>query len=59
MRAVIYDEFGRLPQVVEVHAPGCPPDGVVVRVAATGLCRGAWNGWRGGAPDPPATAWSR
>lgn len=47
MRAVVYDEFGQLPRVVEVDAPSCPPDGVVVRVAATGLCRSDWHGWRG------------
>ena len=39
MRAVVYDEFGRTPRVVEVDAPSCPRDWVVVRVAATGLCR--------------------
>jgi len=47
MRAVMYDEFGQLPRVVTVDDPRCPPDGVVIRVAATGLCRSDWHGWRG------------
>ncbi|PZF60754.1 alcohol dehydrogenase [Curtobacterium sp. MCBD17_034] len=47
MRAVRYDAFGAQPSVVEVDAPACPPDGVVVRVAATGVCRSDWHAWRG------------
>jgi alcohol dehydrogenase len=51
MRAVIYTEFGAVPTVQEVSAPDCPPGGVVIRVAATGLCRSDWHGWRGHDPD--------
>jgi alcohol dehydrogenase len=51
MRAVVYDEFGTPPVVREVPPPGCPPDGVVVRVRATGLCRSDWHGWVGHDPD--------
>jgi alcohol dehydrogenase len=51
MRAVVYDEFGAPPAVREVPAPACPPDGVVVRVRATGLCRSDWHGWLGHDPD--------
>ncbi|MBD0735357.1 zinc-dependent alcohol dehydrogenase family protein [Streptomyces sp. CBMA29] len=47
MRAVVFEEFGRMPEVREVADPGCPPDGVVVRVEATGLCRSDWHGWLG------------
>jgi alcohol dehydrogenase len=47
MRAVRFDQFRQLPQVVDVADPACPDDGVVVRVAATGLCRSDWHGWRG------------
>lgn len=47
MRAVVYDQFGELPQVAEVDDPACPPDGVVIRVGATGLCRSDWHGWQG------------
>lgn len=47
MRAVVYDEFGQLPRVAMVDDPHCPPNGVVIRVAATGLCRSDWHGWQG------------
>lgn len=47
MRAVIYDEPGSMPEVREVPEPVCPPDGVVVEVAATGLCRSDWHAWQG------------
>ncbi|HEY5988319.1 MAG TPA: alcohol dehydrogenase catalytic domain-containing protein, partial [Streptosporangiaceae bacterium] len=51
MRAVLYEEFGRLPVVREVPDPGPPHDGVVIRVEATGLCRSDWHGWMGHDPD--------
>ncbi|MBX3094525.1 MAG: zinc-dependent alcohol dehydrogenase family protein [Cryobacterium sp.] len=47
MRAVRFDVFGALPQLVEVAAPVCPPRGVIVRVHATGLCRSDWHAWMG------------
>ncbi|MCM0640010.1 alcohol dehydrogenase catalytic domain-containing protein [Cellulomonas wangsupingiae] len=47
MRAVVVDEFGTTPQVRRVPDPVCPPDGVVVRVAATGVCRSDWHAWQG------------
>lgn len=47
MRAVLYEQFGRLPKVVEVTDPNCPPAGVVIAVEATGLCRSDWHGWMG------------
>ncbi|WAX58156.1 zinc-dependent alcohol dehydrogenase family protein [Jatrophihabitans cynanchi] len=51
MRAVLFERFGELPQVHEVPDPVCPPDGAVVRVAATGLCRSDWHAWTGHDPD--------
>src|SRR4051794_9554153 len=51
MRAVIYDRFGALPEVRDVPDPGPPAGGVLIRVAATGLCRSDWHGWRGHDPD--------
>jgi alcohol dehydrogenase len=51
MRAVVYDSFRETPVLREVDGPVCPPDGVVVRVEATGLCRSDWHGWRGHDPD--------
>ncbi|MEV7087914.1 alcohol dehydrogenase catalytic domain-containing protein [Streptomyces sp. NPDC093085] len=48
MRAVVFEEFGRLPEVRDdVPDPEPAPDGVVVRVEATGLCRSDWHGWMG------------
>ena len=37
--------------VREVAAPEPPPGGVVVRVAASGICRSDWHGWQGHDPD--------
>ncbi len=47
MRAVLVEEFGRLPEVRGVPDPVPPAGGVVVRVEATGLCRSDWHGWAG------------
>lgn len=51
MRAVVYEQFGAVPVLREVPDPAPPPDGVVVSVAASGLCRSDWHGWRGHDPD--------
>ncbi|MFF5179638.1 zinc-dependent alcohol dehydrogenase family protein [Micromonospora sp. NPDC000316] len=55
MRAVIFDEFGALPEVRDVPDPAPPPGGAVIRVEATGLCRSDWHGWQGHDSDirPP------
>jgi alcohol dehydrogenase len=47
VRAVVIDAFGVPPELREVPEPACPPDGVVVAVEATGLCRSDWHGWLG------------
>ncbi|MEW2547027.1 zinc-binding dehydrogenase [Streptomyces sp. NPDC047002] len=47
MRAVVFEEFGAAPAVREVPDPAPAPDGVVVRVEASGLCRSDWHGWMG------------
>ncbi|MGQ0837214.1 zinc-dependent alcohol dehydrogenase family protein [Actinokineospora sp.] len=47
MRAVVFEEFGVLPRVREVDDPVPGPDGVVVAVEATGLCRSDWHAWQG------------
>ena len=52
MRAVIYRESGRLPVVTDVDEPRCAPDGVVLRVGATGVCRSDWHSWLGHDPVP-------
>ncbi|MCZ7438680.1 alcohol dehydrogenase catalytic domain-containing protein [Micromonospora sp. WMMC241] len=51
MRAVVFDEFGAWPEVRLVADPTPAPDGVVLRVGATGLCRSDWHGWQGHDPD--------
>ncbi|MCW2811793.1 MAG: alcohol dehydrogenase [Friedmanniella sp.] len=50
MLAVLYDAVGATPRLAEVPAPSCPPDGVVVQVRATGVCRSDWHAWRGHDP---------
>ncbi|GAA4954212.1 zinc-dependent alcohol dehydrogenase family protein [Actinoplanes utahensis] len=47
MRAVIFDDVRAQPEVREVPDPVAPAGGVVVRVAATGLCRSDWHAWAG------------
>jgi alcohol dehydrogenase len=47
VRAVQYDAFQRLPELVHVSEPRCPSAGVVIQVAATGLCRSDWHAWMG------------
>jgi alcohol dehydrogenase len=51
MRAVHFTDFGAMPAVRDVPDPVCPPDGAIIRVEATGLCRSDWHGWRGNDPD--------
>lgn len=53
MRAVVYEHFGGPIELRDVAPPVCPDDGVVVAVAATGLCRSDWHGWQGHDPDIP------
>ena len=52
MRAVSYPAYGVVPAVVDVSEPVCPPGGVVVTVAATGVCRSDWHAWQGHDPVP-------
>ena len=52
MRAVVYDRVDDRPTVRAVPLPACPADGVLVRVAATGVCRSDWHAWRGHDPVP-------
>lgn len=51
MKAVIYEKFGTIPSLKTVDDPSPTPDGVVVKVMATGLCRSDWHGWIGHDPD--------
>jgi len=47
MKAVVFEQFGQLPTVQTVPDPTPSPEGVVVKVEATGLCRSDWHGWMG------------
>jgi len=51
MRALVFDTFAGPLEVREVAAPDPAPGGVVVRVAASGICRSDWHGWQGHDPD--------
>jgi alcohol dehydrogenase len=51
MQAVIFEAFGGPPRLAQVADPICPPDGSVIAVRATGLCRSDWHGWQGHDPD--------
>jgi alcohol dehydrogenase len=50
MQAVRYDAYGATPALVEIPAPDCPVDGVLVEVRATGVCRSDWHAWQGHDP---------
>jgi len=51
MRAVLYEGFREPIAVADVQDPRPAPDGAVIRVEATGLCRSDWHGWMGHDPD--------
>ncbi len=50
MRALAFDTFGGPVRIVDVPRPACPPDGVVIDVRATGVCRSDWHAWKGHDP---------
>ncbi|MFC3417771.1 zinc-dependent alcohol dehydrogenase family protein [Algoriphagus hitonicola] len=47
MKALIYEQFQTLPSIQTVPDPTPDPDGVIIAVKATGLCRSDWHGWMG------------
>ncbi|WP_369135019.1 alcohol dehydrogenase catalytic domain-containing protein [Modestobacter sp. I12A-02662] len=51
MRALVFEEFGGPLTVQEVPDPRPAPDGVVVEVGASGICRSDWHAWSGHDPD--------
>jgi alcohol dehydrogenase len=51
MKAVLYDAFGKRPQLTNVNDPTPETHGVVVQVMASGVCRSDWHGWVGHDPD--------
>ncbi|MCB8947863.1 MAG: zinc-dependent alcohol dehydrogenase family protein [Ardenticatenaceae bacterium] len=55
MKAAVYEAFQQPITIQTVPDPTQTPDGVVLEVKATGLCRSDWHGWMGHDPDitPP------
>ncbi len=51
MKAIVFETFQGPLQVQNVPDPEPSPDGVVVKVEATGICRSDWHGWMGHDPD--------
>lgn len=47
MKAVVYEAFKQPMTIQNVPDPSPHSDGVVIRVAANGLCRSDWHGWMG------------
>ena len=50
MRAAVLKTYREPLEIADVPHPGCPPDGVVLRVVACGVCRSDWHGWVGEHP---------
>lgn len=50
MKAAVYHQFQGPVGIERVPVPSCPPDGVVLQVEATGICRSDWHGWMGHDP---------
>lgn len=47
MKAAVLEAFGEPLVVREVPDPALAPDGVILRVKATGVCRSDWHVWSG------------
>lgn len=52
MKAVVYSAYGAAPALMPVDDPACPDGGVILAVAATGVCRSDWHAWQGHDPVP-------
>lgn len=50
MRAAVLRSYNEPLSIEDVPHPECPPDGVVLRVIACGVCRSDWHGWVGEHP---------
>lgn len=51
MRAAVLRQFDQDLDLCQVPMPACPPDGVVLRVLACGICRSDWHSFTGADPD--------
>ena len=50
MRAAVIKAFNEDLSIETVPDPDCPENGVVLEVAACGVCRSDYHGWVGGHP---------
>jgi alcohol dehydrogenase len=50
VRALVYSGYRIMPELAQVADPACPPDGVVIAVGASGVCRSDWHAWKGHDP---------
>ena len=51
MKAAVFHSFRDEINIESVPDPSPARDGVVLQVAATGICRSDWHGWMGHDPD--------
>ncbi|MEN8789539.1 MAG: alcohol dehydrogenase catalytic domain-containing protein, partial [Flavobacteriaceae bacterium] len=51
MKAAFYENFGGPINIVSLQDPEPTANGVVIQVAASGLCLSDWHGWQGHDPD--------
>lgn len=51
MRAALIHRYAAPLEISDVSDPVCPPNGVVLRVLACGVCRSDWHAWSGADPD--------
>ncbi len=51
MKAAVYEEFKGPVTIQTLADPEPTPTGVVLKVAACGICRSDWHGWMGNDPD--------
>ena len=51
MRAMLFENFEKAPEIANLPDPTPGDGGVVIKVGATGLCRSDWHGWMGHDPD--------
>lgn len=51
MRAARIIQWRAPLEIGQADDPACPPDGVVLRVLACGICRSDWHAWVGADPD--------
>ncbi|MCP3664817.1 MAG: alcohol dehydrogenase catalytic domain-containing protein, partial [Gammaproteobacteria bacterium] len=51
MKAVIYHDYETRPVIEKLDDPTPSNNAVVIKVAASGVCRSDWHGWMGHDPD--------